>query len=122
MSDYVYLCIYMSLLTAVNARWTRVCPVCVSLYLRACVLVSQRDEHMYVRFACLYMYEHVYCCHSEMSKCMYGLLYIYEHVYCCHCEMDTCMSGLRVSISMSMCTVVKARWTRVCPVCVSLYL
>ena len=52
----------------------------------------------------------------------YVYLCIYELANCCQCEMDTCMSGLRVSVCMSMFTVVTARWARVCPVCVSLYL
>ena len=86
--------ISMSMCTGVTARWARVCPVCVSLY------------------------EYVYSCHSEMDTC----LCLYEHVYWCHSEMDPCMSGLRVSVSMSMCTVVTARWARVYQVCVSLYL
>ena len=79
---------------------------------------------MYVRFACLYIYEHVYCCHSEMGTCMSGLRVSISTSMCtvvtvrwarvCH--------GLRVSISMSMCTAATARWARVCPVCVSLYI
>ena len=100
---------------------------------------------MYVRFACLYIYEYVYSYHCEMGTCMSGLrvsismsmctgvtarwtrvcavcVSLYEHVYCCHCEMGTCMYGLHVSLFMSMCAVVKARWTRVCTVCMSLYL
>ena len=158
-----------SMCTAATARWARVCTVCVSLYLRVCVLLPLRVGHVYVQFACLFIYEYVYCCHCEMGTCMYGLrvslstsmctaataswarvcpvcvslylrvcvllplrdghvyvrfacLFIYEHMYCCHCEMGTCMYGLRVYISMSMFTVVTARWARVCPVCVSLYL
>ena len=93
--------ISMSMCTVVTASWARVCPVCVSLYLRVCVQLSLRDGHVYVRFACLF---------------------IYEHVYSCHCELGTCMSGLRVSLSTSMCTAATARWARVCTVCVSLYL
>ena len=62
------------------------------------MLLSKRDGHVYVRFACLF---------------------IYEHVCCCHCEMGTWMCGLRVSVSMSMFAVVIARWARVCAVCMS---
>ena len=92
--------ISMSMFTVVKARWTRVCPVCVSLYI----------------------YEHVYCCHCEMDKgyVPFACLCSYEYVYCYHSEMGTCMPGLRASISMSMYAAVAAKWTRVCPVCVSL--